>query len=99
MICVTVRIVCGCVALVLASATYAMGQDCTSHFAFYLASGTTAQVTIFNGQGVVSYAKFTDMTFSPAKDKNPPYLGGLADQLFNDRTTGMQPFDVNRKDK
>jgi hypothetical protein len=93
-----IRYFCTCVVLVLGLAARAMAQDCASMVSPYFAEGTTAEVTIFNGQGVVSYAKF-DLKFTAGIRKNAPALEGLASQLFNDRKNGAQPFDIRSADK
>jgi hypothetical protein len=87
----------GLLTLALGLAPCATAEDCVSMAAPYFANGTTAEVTIFNGQGLVSYANF-DLQFKVGGGSNLGYLTGVASQLFNDRMVGAQPFAVSKAD-
>ena len=87
------------IVLVLGLVPCARGQDCVSKIDPYLANGTTAHVTIYNGSGGVSYAYFHHLNFKAAHEADPASLDGMATQLFNDRKYGAQAFDANQSDK
>ena len=88
-----------CMTLWLCAAICAAGQeDCIGMNDSLFKVGTTAEVTIFNGQGVVSYAKF-NLQFTPTTGNDPHRLSGVAAQVFSDRKAGGQPFDINQADQ
>lgn len=88
----------GLTVISLSRASTATEVDCESMLGSYARTGTTAQVTIFNGQGAVSYAEFT-LQFHPETGNDPRFLSGRSVQLFNDRKSGVQPFDAAKADQ